>query len=218
MWKPGSAKPSKARNARNNSDTPPAAVARSQTSLSGATLNMRFMQRKNEQQKHEKKHQQQTKQPPNEASPKPADNDDQEDPMQVEEAQSPLLVTGYHAQHHPDEDSLIDTTPATTSDMYGISMDIIGRRSFGGFNRALEDTWKSSYRAQKDGTTSARKAKSVTDEELLSRYANLVKQRNNHGEDASRRPVGNLGEKVRPRKQMNDSPNSRNSGEKRKRS
>ena len=79
----------------------------------------------------------------------------------------------------------------------------------------MGDTWKASYRAQKEGATEgSRREKAVTDEELLSRYANLVKQRN--GDDASRRPVGNLGDKVRPRKQMKDS-RQRNSGEKRKR-
>jgi hypothetical protein len=88
----------------------------------------------------------------------------------------------------------VDLAPATTADMYGIAGCGIGRRSFGGFSRSIEDTWKASCRAIREGGHP--KCTQVSDEELLKRFAPLAKHhRNRNDEDAWRHPVGNLGDK-----------------------
>ena len=65
---------------------------------------------------------------------------------------------------------------ATTSDMYGPQM--IGRRSFGGFNPPMEEAWKTS-KAAMEGDESAfnKKKQSISDEELIRRYQEIAKQR-----------------------------------------
>ena len=227
MWKPGSAKPSPSNNSSKNkgnkrnldankkiengwdeednnengtnipaSGTPTSTSEnKKKASLSGATMNMRFMQRKKEQQYYEKKRHAKVE------APSPMDVDDNED---------------YSADHSDDDsvqpqlpqDELVSSAPATSADMYGISVEVIGRRSFGGFNRAIEDTWKSSYRSHREGSQGASSKSRASDEELLQRYANLVKDRRGGG-DNSRTPVGNLSKKGQRNKPR--------SGEKRKR-
>ena len=209
--------------------TPSAVAATSQKKLSGATMNMRFMTRKKETHSNSKNHQQQHhspyQSPPTTQSPGNSKLQSENDPMQIDTEDSAPAMSPFLQQHsYPHalravEDAPIDMTPATTSDMYGISVDIIGRRSFGGFNRSIENTWKASYRTHKEdgnhrssSSNNASQDQKVSDEELLARYANLVKNRNGK-EDTSRKPVGNLGDKVRPRKKMSD---VKRSGEKRK--
>ena len=113
--------------------------------------------------------------------------------MEIDNDDTTTARSALVATYVQSEDAPIDLAPVTSSDMYGIRVDVVGRRSFGGFNRVMEDTWKASYRAQKEGDASKSKGETISDEELLTRYANLAKQRN--GDDASRRPVGNLGDK-----------------------
>jgi hypothetical protein len=167
------------------------------------------MQRKKEQQRYEKRHQKQH----DKSSSSSMDVDDTE----RDESMTPVGNNGDNIANSSDchprqssQDSLVAAAPGTTSDMYGISVDVIGRRSFGGFNRAIEDTWKSSYRSHREGVQRTSKEK-ASDDELLQRYANIVKQRLSGAggdDDMSRRPVGNLGEKGQRNKQR---------GEKRKR-
>lgn len=127
------------------------------------------------------------------------------------EPRSPLEVhaSALTTTAEATEDALVDMTPATAGDMFGVAGCVLGRRSFGGFHRSVEDTWKASYHALRDGGD----RKQVSDGELLERYAKLVKhpRTNGNDEDASRRPVGNLGNKVKPRQKL------MGSGEKRKR-
>ncbi|CAB9527055.1 expressed unknown protein [Seminavis robusta] len=243
MWKPGTAKPKNKNKrkspSRSNSqgsgqpsapakdnkkkdnvpDTGPtaeASAAASQKKLSGALMNMKFMKRTS----NRRQPQQPTKETPKTQETKTTpDNDD--DPMEVDTApivaHSPLVVQRQHQQQQsiPHEQLLVDAT-ATNTDMYGLSVAVIGRRSFGGFNRPVEASWKASYRAHKEGIIDTNSNNNndakASDEELLKRYANLVKQRDNAG----RKPVGNLQEKVKPRKKM-QSPNNNKGGEKRKR-
>jgi M-phase phosphoprotein 6 len=195
---------------------PSASAATPQKKLSGALMNMKFMKRQNVQrQQHGQVKQPSTTSPLHKSSPdsriNAAQNDD--DPMDLEmESHSPLVGNASAMTVMTEAaagDGLVDVTPATSADMYGIPGCVIGRRSFGGFNRPIEDTWKASYRALKEGGD--RKRDQVSDEELLQRYATLVKHnRKSNDEDSSRRPVGNLGDKVKPRQKMG-------SGEKRKR-
>lgn len=218
-------------------------AATSQKKLSGSTMNMKFMQRKNEMQFYANKNQQQRRQssPKKQPTPAKAGGDDQDDPMQMdmdsaedeEDSDGPVLSPLLQHQHPYTlgvKDAPIDMTPATTSDMYGISVDIIGRRSFGGFNKSIETTWKTSYRSHTENNNSNSNSsnKHVSDEELLSRYANLVKHRgktsnganNIANEDMSRKAIGNFGDKVKPRKQQQQrrrSSDPNRSGEKRKR-
>lgn len=225
MWQPGTAKPSSpiessgkqnesegtggqgVTNGHSSGTSPPQPsstdTAKPQKkALSGATMNMRFMQRKKEQQKFERKHQRKE----DTASSK-------EDTMDIDDGESSSTSTSsnddfVHSQQQT-EDEVIASGPATTVDMYGISVEVIGRRSFGGFNRAVEETWKSSYRSHREGTYKNKSiSERVSDEELLKRYANLVKDRRGDG-DNSRSPIGNLSNKGQR--------NKSGSGQKRKR-
>lgn len=217
-------------------DTPSAlsAVAPvSQKKLSGSTMNMKFMTRKKETQAFARKNNQQQN---NQQSPAAAQSPvataagaaaTDDDPMQVDmdSSSAPAAMSPLVQQQHsyPNTSSRggaipIDMVPATTSDMYGISVDIVGRRSFGGFNRSVENTWKASYQShQEDGANGSNGSNSkdtLSDEQLLARYANLAKNRGGGGnkEDMSRQAVGNLGDKVKPRKQMGGGAEKRKRG------
>jgi M-phase phosphoprotein 6 len=199
--------------------------------LSGALMNMKFMKRQQTAQQQQQRQQQrhdEAKQAATTTSPNHPKSsvEQQHDPMDLEmETNSPLVlhasstITVEGAAAATEDALLVDMTPANNSDMYGISGCVIGRRSFGGFNRSMEDTWKASYHTLKEQQGGDRNNKQVSDEDLLKRYATLVKHKNNnrnisnaYDEDASRRPVGNLGDKVKPRQKR-----TIGSGEKRKR-
>ena len=213
-------------------------AATSQKKLSGSTMNMKFMQRKNEMQAYANRNQQERRKSSPKKQPTPA-KAGRDDPMQMDmdtpadddDSDAPAISSLLQHQHPHTlgvKDAPVDMTPATTSDMYGISVDIIGRRSFGGFNKHIETTWKTSYRSHTENNNHfSSNNKHVSDEELLARYANLVKHRksntngaNNANEDMSRKTIGNFGDKVKPRKkqqQQGRSSDPNRSGEKRKR-
>ena len=223
-----------------NANTPSAVAAAAQKKLSGATMNMRFMQRKKQVQainntnnsssvsairreQHASRYQS-----PAASHSSLADKMNTSDSMdldgqqqQQEEApaispmlqHSPAHLLLFQQQHQTADRIPIDTTPATTSDMYGLAVQVVGRRSFGGFNRNTELTWKASYKSHQQGSSNSEpnnnnnnKQQKISDEELLARYANLVKSRND--KDNTRTPVGNLKQKVRPRKSMSSEKSS----------
>lgn len=230
MWKPGTTAPSRNIHKRgreegddsrkyqenhseeiadngNGTSKPPSGTPteKKKAALSGATMNMKFMQRKMEQRSFEKKHQQQVEMAASsslDVSMADADGGDN-DGGNSDNSDGPPHI-------ELPQDTPVSLTPASSADMYGISVGVIGRRSFGGFNRAIEDTWKASYRSHKEGSgQKSSRGERATDEELLQRYASLVKDRRGGG-DKSRSPVGNLAGKGQRNK-------PRNSGEKRKR-
>lgn len=158
--------------------------------LSGATLGMRFMNRRVESK---------AKRTP----VKPSD----EETMDVCNDESD---SNEPTSHLPQV--------ATASEMYGLKSDLVGRRSFGGFHKSVSETWTCSLDAYTDGRAGERaKKEHVSDEELLRRYEEYIKGRGNLGgiDKAAAGPFGNLAEKVKnQRRRKNQSPQS---GEKRKR-
>ena len=101
---------------------------------------------------------------------------------------------------------------ATPSDMYGIKSDLVGKRSFGGFHKSVQDTWNASRQSlEKDQHTSSSSSSSqhISDDELLRRYQEYVRGRGGGLEQvdhAAAAPIGNLGDKIKqPRKPTNKS-------------
>jgi hypothetical protein len=185
MWKPGTDKPvTKSPKtpkpetsehglslAGESSVTKP--TSSSKKRLSGATMNMRFMKRKKEPQEHEEKVESGTHSPMSASAPKPA-------------AVAPVQDDAMDVDDQNDE----PYSAATVVDMYGMQASLIGRRSFGGFNPFVEETWKNSKASIENKAIDP--TKKISDEELLKQYENLVKERS-----GSSRPVGNLNGKSR---------------------
>ena len=203
MWMPGQPRPKEQQNPlaaaaeettanyadkQGASETETAATATPITSppkkLSGATLNMRFMQRK-QQQEEKRRHshegsivaraaQQRQQQQAGQAS------------GSVQEQQSQQQQAAQQQQ------SLYDI--ATPTDMYGTTL--LGRRSFGGFNPLVERAWKEHQFAHKHAAAAAAAAAegyAISDQELVRRYQEYERS----STSASKRSlVGNLEEKV----------------------
>jgi hypothetical protein len=198
MWQPGESKPEAAsdhmdtvelgeakekgmdttnKNALggNLQKTPPS----SSKKLSGATMNMRFMQRMAEQKQQEAKRRRST-----------GDN------MAVDQAVSPKRpqhtndgggddVDDDMSDDEDDDDETFQI--AGSADMYGPQANVLGRRSFGGFNRPMEEAWKSFHQSQ---SSFDNKKPKVSDDELLKRYEDYVK--NGRRREDAKRPIGNL--------------------------
>jgi hypothetical protein len=180
MWKPGTDKPVKKSPKTPKRETSEHGLSlagessaakptsSSKKRLSGATRNMRFMKRKKDSLEHEEKVESGTHSPISASSPKPADFASvQDDAMDV------------------DDENDEPYSPATVVDMYGMQASLIGRRSFGGFNPFVEETWKNSKASIEHKIIDPKKK--ISDEELLKQYEDLVK-----GRSGSSRPVGNL--------------------------
>lgn len=201
MWKPGDEKPKEAsksskgrgdnmnlqkkKNNNNSPKTPKAGASSSSMGentppkspassikkrLSGATMNMRFMKRKKETEEYETNRKSHT--PPPKPEPAAPAVEDDEDPMEMEDGES------------------ITFLQATPSDMYGMQADLVGRRSFGGFNVSMEEAWKESKAALEHRQDDSKSNKDhISDEELVKRYQDLVQNRD------GKRGVGNLKDK-----------------------
>ncbi len=183
MWKPGTAEPQGQSLVQNPAKSIKTVSAKSKAKsnakkkLSGATLGMRFMQRKLDEAAQakrikEKKEKQTAKQSGSGWSLQSVD-------------------THTNAIESQDEDTLCDTPEiATASDMYGVVADIIGRRSFGGFNKHVTETWNNTLEEIQHNRSSNKMAKQhISDDELLRRYEKYVKGRssNNNMDDKSNR-------------------------------
>ena len=161
--------------------------------LSGATMNMRFMKRKMETDGQETQKLSDTnhsKRPGRTNDGDLPENDNNNmDPMSVEYDNPIMEVAG----------STCVAARATPSDMYGIQADLSGRRSFGGFHPATEDTWNSALATLERRTKESSKTKKdyVSDEELLRRYQELVEKRKG---ESDRRPVGNFRDKLKKKR------------------
>jgi len=258
MWKPGTSHPSLGKNSNKktkkqiNVKEEPSPLAGSGSiltmttptstttpkRLSGATMNMRFMKRKQE----TKEQEQQRKRillengrqvaastrvvPSMEVIPSPSSssgvlssptvhtplttqkildsnhrkgddngNDDGEDDDMDIDDPTPTITT---TKIQPQQSQTPMYQVATPIDMYGIQGTLLGRRSFGGFNAAIEDAWKESKAsfemdASLDRKRTHGKQTVETEEELIQRYQELVEKRSS----ASSRPVGNLQDKMR---------------------
>ena len=67
-------------------------------------------------------------------------------------------------------------TLATVTDMYGPSSDLIGRRSFGGYHKSVQNTWDEALRRRTEVEKKMSQKEKVSDEELLRRYEKYVKK------------------------------------------
>ncbi len=146
--------------------------------LSGATMGMRFMQRKT----------------PTKNSTTP----------QEKSAQAPSTSTSVEMHspaplHNRQEQDPNVPLQATAADMHGISAEIIGRRSFNNFHKSVEETWVSAVKSRSQSKFDCKvERRQITDEELLHRYEKYV--RGNGGMvETKARSIGNLSKKKRKR-------------------
>ena len=192
VWKPGNPAPSSIDTETKPSDTEqsaPVAVDNKTPpkKLSGSTLNMRFMQRKAEAEEAAARKQKAEQ----DASTQQNINDDDED------GDASMLEN----DEGPDSSTM---TPliATDADIYGLEADIIGRRSFGGFNKAVAENWSSALALRQKGIGKSSNKTTLSDEELLRRYEKYVTGKAD-GPDVDKRataPIGNLDKKGRQKR------------------
>jgi hypothetical protein len=149
----------------------------SKKSLSGSTMGMRFMQRLT----------------PSKA--KPLSEDETNQNSQNLDEKTP--------QHNPSTNDIENNASipimASSSDMYGVSAEIIGRRSFNNFHKSVEETWTSAIKSRSQSKFDDKVEKQqITDEELLERYGKYV---NGKGDmlNKKERSIGNLSKKKRKR-------------------
>lgn len=172
MWKPGAQKPREEpttgdRESGKNQETKKHSAPLRKKELSGSTMRLRFMQRT--------------------TANEPEDGPEDES-MDMDEAV-------MRAQHDGNVTGEKDFVVATPLEMYGIHGTLLGRRSFGAFRISIEEAWKSSLHYQKHGTLTKEKQK-ATDEELLKRYQDFVK----NDRQSEMRPVENHEDKIKARK------------------
>ncbi|EJK60312.1 hypothetical protein THAOC_19354, partial [Thalassiosira oceanica] len=156
------------------------APAASKAKLSSSTLGMRFMQRKRNADKDgqeemrtaaaRKKEKSTTLSVSNTASDDPAAH-----------CQSDSRKRQFSTQN-----DLVRLELASVSDMYGI--DIVGRRSFGGYRKCVKSTWETALsRRNQDERRQKISKHHITDDELLDRYEMYVKQGRNGGNNMDSR-------------------------------
>lgn len=105
--------------------------------------------------------------------------------------------------HYTSDDQIPLFETATASDMYGIRCELIGRRSFNNFNKAVEETYQSAVHARRKNKLDTKVEKEhISDEELLRRYQQYVKGRGDMSNGGKKvvNNIGNLKEKAKKRK------------------
>mmetsp|Transcript_24478 Transcript_24478/g.30111 ORF Transcript_24478/g.30111 Transcript_24478/m.30111 type:complete len:254 (-) Transcript_24478:92-853(-) len=87
---------------------------------------------------------------------------------------------------------------ATNAEMYGIRVEIIGRRSFNSFNTSVEDTYQAAVQARRQSYIDEKvKKEHISDEEMLMRYEKYVKGRGGDNmANGGGNHIGNLKNKV----------------------
>ena len=150
--------------------------------LSGGTMNMRFMKRHkpdaNKESSDRTAPDSHTKQSPAHAR---IQNNDAMD-----------IDTENDTKAENDYNDGSKYAPANSVDMYGIEAQLIGRRSFRGFNAPIERIWKESKGRLENRGLNDRPGKKVSDEELLQRYKDIARERGNKG---GSRGIGNFDKK-----------------------
>lgn len=193
-----------------NTDTPSAPKESTPKRLSGATMNMKFMKRKQERQDQDHQRKRLSIEGTGTtailaAATTPSSTSVSE--QQPRTTPPPAVgrpdntVTSQHHEsmdiddHHSTPTNQMNFEVATPIDMFGMQAALIGRRSFGGFNTAMEDAWKQSEASLKQQPNQAKKSK-ISDEELIKQYQDIVNKRSE-----STRAVGNLRAKSMPKRQ-----------------
>jgi M-phase phosphoprotein 6 len=131
-------------------------------------------------------------------SPSPASRQHHPQDSTAMEVDDPVDRTAdqqFNINNHPSHYGQV----VTSVDMYGMQAALIGRRSFGGFNPAMERAYSESKASVENRATSDRPQQKISDEELLERYKEIAMQRDGGGDG---RGVGNLDTKVKKRKRQ----------------
>lgn len=207
--------------------------------LSGATLNMRFMQRKAETEAASERKRRTEEKMEVEVVGHTTTNNGSSNFLTSSGDSGGNSAVNYEQNRGELQESLIEashqlpTHIATDVDMYGVEADIIGRRSFGGYNKTVCDTWNSALLMRQQDNKKFSESMSpngtklkLSDEELLKRYEDHVygkkhdKKKGKHRGNVEKNvdsPVSNLPMKSKNRK--NDATRSSPShGSKRRRS
>jgi hypothetical protein len=195
--------------------------------LSGTTMNMRFMQRKRELEEAELSRKRKSAQQDqgmnecvNQSFPNIHHKTSKDNTTLLTDATTNILSGNALLTKE-----LNSISNATNTDMHG--SDIIGRRSFGGFNKSVGETWEAAVTLLfKDGLTcnntknGNNNKSTISDEELLCRYKTCISGDTNYydmnkqssrrrssgyneghdGTPKSGRPIGNLDAIARKRK------------------
>lgn len=178
MWKPGTAKPKSATPRSQTNASHQGLRGGSNDSLrakklSTSTMAMRFMQRKND---------------PNITN---LENNKASLPMVSAKANKRSRDTAAYASNSHEDvtitkdiksedeqsvstDRVVILELASSVDMHGKGSDIVGRRSFGGFHKAIRTTWEAALKRRMDDETTRNKKIRITDEKLLDRYEKYV--------------------------------------------
>ena len=202
LWKPGEKKPTRQSQSTPPQSTPDAVVNKKR--LSGATMNMRFMKRKLETKEYEEQQRKQQKSasgqsPAHQPSPRTPASRQTPKSQNTPSSLNQSSLSPAHSSHDNidvpmeiDPDNGSGFLKATPTDMYGVLANLLGRRSFGGFNTAVEDAWKGSKNFIND-TNPDKKQTHISDEELVRRYQEIAKNRQD------RPAIGNMKNKGRRR-------------------
>ncbi|CAJ1954451.1 unnamed protein product [Cylindrotheca closterium] len=183
MWKPGTEQPtprtpqveSPKNGAKEGKPSAEKPISSAKKRLSGATMNMRFMKRKKETDDYVEERRKSGVQ----SSPIPTPNEKQPTNPTPE-------ATRTDKMDIDDDASTSDEFAQTTTlGLHGMDAMLIGRRSYGGFNPAVEDAWEKSIAAIEN--RSLEPSRKISDEELMRQYEAIVKERS-----GSSRPIGNL--------------------------
>mmetsp|Transcript_53782 Transcript_53782/g.64886 ORF Transcript_53782/g.64886 Transcript_53782/m.64886 type:complete len:247 (-) Transcript_53782:30-770(-) len=224
MWKPGASAPppktpttSQSNITNSTSSTPKSKTPKGssgKTKLSGATMGMRFMQRNRSSNKKTTSTSRTTS--------KKDENDDGDQEIISSSSTIKKEIQSWRtipsSSHSGDgdvvmqdetniENVLVSTNGgqiipqiATPSDMYGIGAEIVGRRSFGGFNKAVESTYNESFELAKASQKGSR-GMDMSDDDILQRFGIYIREMkaDDDGDidEAAAAPVGNLGEKIK---------------------
>mmetsp|Transcript_30676 Transcript_30676/g.61272 ORF Transcript_30676/g.61272 Transcript_30676/m.61272 type:complete len:197 (+) Transcript_30676:275-865(+) len=176
MWRPGTSRPTTAIEQPQgiNGDNPNDGRGGSAKKLSSATMGMRFMKRKAEVSAFAKKQEDARKAVLQAAARKNTLNENRNRYKSTE--------TKVHERKRHNESISADASnefiileAASVVDMYGVGADVVGRRSFGGFHKAVRSTWEEALKMRTDDDTRTKATfKHITDEELLQRYEKYV--------------------------------------------
>lgn len=188
MWKPGNEKPETPSKNTQNAVAGSNSKGASAKKLSGATMGMRFMQRKAEASALVKRQEDGRKAVLQAAARKNNTN--------VKSNNEDVATNNSSFERKRDSETMSTESSegvilleiASVVDMHGVGADVVGRRSFGGFHKVVRSTWETAIkiRTDDDARTKAT-SQHITDEELLKRYEKYVKGRGGENSNSGSR-------------------------------
>mmetsp|Transcript_6490 Transcript_6490/g.9411 ORF Transcript_6490/g.9411 Transcript_6490/m.9411 type:complete len:175 (-) Transcript_6490:328-852(-) len=142
--------------------------------LSGSTMGMKFMRRKEEAKtvpELRKKNEDKLQANPSIIPPSDAINNRQ---LNHELCVTSASITDPNSIKTNENLPLSLVTKANEGDMHGIGAEIIGRRSFNGFHKIVGETWKTAMNSYQERTGAKSQRENISDEELLRRYKKYI--------------------------------------------